>query len=84
MKIVVKVKPNAKVEEVERVTQPSLLLEDKKELDVYKVSVKAPPVGGKANKAVIKALADYFDVAPSLVNLVSGTTSKNKIFEIIK
>lgn len=84
MKIVVKVKPNAKVEEVERVTQPSLLLEDKKELDVYKVSVKAPPIGGKANMAVIKALADYSDVAPSLVSLVSGTTSKNKIFEIIK
>ncbi len=84
MKIVVKVKPNAKVEEVERVTQTSLLLEDKKEMSVYKVSVKAPPVGGKANKAVVNALADYFDVAPSLISLVSGPTSKNKIFEIIK
>lgn len=84
MRIIVKVKPNAKADSVERVSQQSLLLEDKAEMGVYKVSVKAPPVDGKANIAVKKVLADYFYVAPSLVSLVSGSTVKNKIFEILK
>ena len=84
MRIIVKVKPNAKNETVERVTQPTLLLEDKKEMDIYKVSVKEPPVDGKANKAVIKALAKYFEVSSSLVNLVSGASVKQKVFEILK
>ena len=85
MKIIVKVKPNAKKESVERVTQPSLgLAGDKSELVEYKVSVKEPPVGGKANEAVTKALAKYFDISSSLVVLVSGKISKKKIFEIMK
>lgn len=83
MKIFVKVKPNSKKESVERIEQPTLGLDEKKELVEYKVSVQAPPVGGKANEAVVKALASYFDVAPSLVSLVSGATAKRKIFEII-
>jgi uncharacterized protein (TIGR00251 family) len=83
MKIIVKVKPNSKKELVERVGQPTLDLPDSRpEMVEYKVSVKEPPVGGKANEAIIKALAKYFDVAPSLVELVSGTISKKKIFKI--
>ncbi len=84
MKIQVKVKPNSKKATVERVSQPTLDLGLKKEIDVYKVSVKEPPVDGKANKAVLKALAEYFEVSQSQVGLVSGSTSKNKIFEILK
>ena len=83
MRIIVKVKPNAKVQVVERVKQSSLLTEDKNEMPVYKVQVKEPPVDGKANKAVVKALASYFEVAPSLVSLVSGVSVKQKVFEIL-
>ncbi len=83
MRIIVKVKPNAKVQVVERVKQSSLLTEDKNEIPVYKVAVKEPPVDGKANKAVVKALASYFEVAPSLVSLVSGVSVKQKVFEIL-
>ncbi len=83
MRIIVKVKPNSKIDAVERITQQSLLLEDKNNISVYKVWVKAPPLDGKANIAVKKVLAKYFDVAPSLVNLVSGLTNKNKIFDIV-
>ncbi len=83
MRIIVKVKPNAKVQVVERVKQSSLLTEDKNEMPVYKVAVKEPPVDGKANKAVVKALASYFEVAPSLVSLVSGVSVKQKVFEIL-
>lgn len=83
MRIIVKAKPSAKQEKVERLTQPSLHLEGTKiELDIYKVSVKEPPVSGRANDAIIRALAGYFDVAPSKIRLVSGQTSKKKIFEI--
>jgi len=83
MKIAVKTKPNSKVEKVERVTQASLELGDNKsELVEYKVCVKEAPVGGKANIAVIKALAKYFDIAPSLISLHSGATAKRKVFEI--
>ncbi len=83
MKIVVKAKPNSKIEKVEKLTQPTLNFEDDDtSLDIYKVSIKEPPVDGKANRAVIHALARYFDVAPSLVTLVSGPTSKQKVFEV--
>ncbi|MBI3274067.1 MAG: DUF167 domain-containing protein, partial [Candidatus Colwellbacteria bacterium] len=49
----------------------------------FAVRVKEPPRGGKANEAVAKALAERFGVAPSSVRLLSGFSSKHKIFEII-
>ncbi len=82
MKISVIAKTNAKAESVERVTQPTLGIEPVTEPVVYKVSVKAVPIGGKANRAIIKALATYFDVAPTDVRIVSGETAKKKIIEI--
>lgn len=83
MKIIVKAKTKAKEEKVERVTQPSLALNNEKtELTVYKVSVKEAPVGGQANEAIMKALAKYFDVTKSNIELISGQTSKQKVFEI--
>jgi uncharacterized protein YggU (UPF0235/DUF167 family) len=83
VKIIVKAKTKSKTEKVERINQPNLGLENSKaELVVYKVSVKEAPVAGRANEAVIKALATYFDTAPSRIKLVTGQTSKQKIFEI--
>lgn len=85
MKIIVKSKPNAKEEKVELTTQQVLNFGDRAtDLPVYKVSVKEMPIHGEANKAIAKALAKHFKVAPSLVTLVSGSTSKQKIFEIQK
>ena len=46
------------------------------------VKVKEPPVDGRANAAVIIALAGYFNVPPSSVNIISGHTSRQKIIEI--
>lgn len=83
MRIIVKAKPRSKKELVERVSQPTLDLSlGGQELVEYKVSVKEAPVDGRANEAIIKALAKYFDIAPSLVKLISGSTSKKKIFQI--
>jgi len=44
--------------------------------------VKAPAKEGRANWAVARALAEYFKIAPSRVELVSGFSSKEKVFEI--
>ena len=84
MRIVVKVKPSSKIQSVERQTQATLDLGLEKEMLVYKVSVKEPPVGGKANEAVVRALAEYFEVSKSQVTLLKGGSVKNKIFEILK
>ena len=71
MKIQIKVSANAKVEEVVKVENG------------YNVRVKAPAKEGKANKAVIKALAEHFKVPQSSIHIVSGLNGKNKVVEII-
>jgi hypothetical protein len=43
-----------------------------------KVRITAPPVDGKANAHLIKFLAKSFGVAKSQVELVSGTTGRDK------
>ena len=45
---------------------------------VLRVRLRVAPEKGKANKALIELLADYFLVAKSEVEIVSGTTSHNK------
>jgi uncharacterized protein (TIGR00251 family) len=72
MKIFVKAKPNAKEEKVEKIDDSN-----------YTVSVKEPPVKGKANKAIRNALAVYFKTGSSRVKIVAGHTSRNKIIEIL-
>lgn len=81
MRIAVKVRPGAKTEKVERVTQPTLEL-GTKEMPVYSVSVKEPPEKGKANDAVVRVLADHFGVSRKSVRMVSGAVSRYKIFKI--
>ncbi len=51
--------------------------------NIYVVSVKARPIEGKANAAIIKLLAEHFKVPKSQINLVTGQKSKIKIFEIL-
>ncbi len=70
MKIQVKVKPNSRTEEVSR------------EGDSFMVKVKEPPKEGKANRAVIKLLAEFFGVPQSQVRISSGFMSRNKVIEV--
>ncbi len=56
---------------------------DKDLLGTMHVYVSQPPLEGKANKAVIEALAEHFKVAKSCVNLLRGEKSKQKVFRII-
>ncbi len=83
MKIIVKAKPGSCEEKVEKITQPSFDFADdnKKEL-VYKVWVKEPPEDGKANEAIVLALAKHFETKRVNVRLVLGANSKVKVFEI--
>jgi len=49
-----------------------------KEDGKLKVYARAPPVKGKANKAVVEILADYFKVKKSAVRMVKGEASRRK------
>ncbi len=71
MKIFVKTKPNAKEELIKKIDGINFI-----------VAVKEPPKGGRANRAIVRVLAEYFGVAPSAILLVSGFSSRQKIFEI--
>lgn len=83
MRIFVKVKAGSKENKVEE-PQQRLLQTDERLNDYYTVSVKEPPVEGRANDAVVRLLAEYFDVPRSYVMLVSGSVSKIKVFAIKK
>ena len=65
----VRVTPRAKHNEVAEVRNGALY-----------IRTSAPPADGKANKAVVKLLADYLDIAPSRISLLRGQTHRNKQF----
>ena len=72
MKISVKAKTGAKVEKVQKIDESHFI-----------VAVKTAPIEGRANIAIAKALALHFGIAPTRVRLISGKTSKMKVFEIL-
>ncbi|MGH7573735.1 MAG: DUF167 domain-containing protein [Longimicrobiales bacterium] len=47
-----------------------------------KVRLAASPVGGDANRELVRFVAKTLGVAPSRVRLVSGATSRSKTLEI--
>lgn len=71
MKLTVIVHPNAKNPRIERDL-----------LGMLHIYVNQPPLDGKANKAVIEALATHIRVGKSSIKLISGSKSKLKRFEI--
>lgn len=71
MRIQVSVKTNSRVELVEKQSDGT-----------YVVRVNVPPVDGKANKRVQELLAKHFNVPKTTVELVSGSKSKKKVFEL--
>lgn len=73
MKIFVKVKTNSKKESVKKIDENKFI-----------ISVKESAIRGKANQAIIRVLADYFDISLSSVKIILGHRSRQKIIEIIK
>ncbi len=55
--------------------------EEEKEITI---GVKAKPTKGKANREIIKKIADYFGVSSAYVHIVHGGKSRKKMVEIIK
>ena len=72
MKISVKVKANAKQQKIEAIADGSL-----------KISLKSPPIDGKANLELISLLAKHFQVSKSQVMIKSGQNNQSKIVEIL-
>ena len=72
IRLQVRVRPRARANKVE--------VSDLGEVRVY---VTAAPEGGKANRAVIAAMAEAADVPKSRITLVRGRTSRDKVLEII-
>lgn len=71
MKFSVRVKPGAKNAAVERKSPTDLT-----------VSVRERAREGKANRAVLRAIAEYLDISVSRVRIVTGETGRIKIVEV--
>jgi uncharacterized protein len=51
--------------------------------DLLKVRIHAPPVDGKANRALLEFLADEFATPRSRVGVIRGDTSRAKTVRIV-
>lgn len=51
--------------------------------DSFEVCVRAKPLEGKANEAMLETLSDFLEIPRSRLRLVRGATSRNKIVERI-
>lgn len=71
MKIFVKAKPNSKKDFVEKVSENNFI-----------VAVKEPPIDGKANQAILKAIAKHLNIPLSQVSIISGHKSRGKVIEV--
>lgn len=71
MRIYIKVIPRSSQNKVEKISEGE-----------YRVHLTAPPVDGKANEALIKLLAEHFDVAKSAIMIVGGKSSSRKMVDV--
>jgi len=69
--IQVKVKPSARVSEIEE--QPD---------GTWLARIKAPPVDGKANAALLALVAEHFGVRKGAVSIKSGAAARMKLVQI--
>ena len=71
MRASVTVVPNARSTRIERL-----------DADRFRVSVAAPPHEGRANEALVAALAEYCGVPRSQVRIIRGVGGRHKIVEV--
>lgn len=72
MKIQVRVTPRARRRGIEKAPDGT-----------YLVKVTEPAEGGRANAAVIEALAKHFGVPKRAVNILRGQAGRNKVIEVV-
>ena len=68
----VRVIPNARKNEV------------KKFDNGFKIYLTAPPVEGKANKMLLKILAEELNIKKSQLSIARGTNSRDKVIRVMK
>lgn len=56
--------------------------EIKKSNGGFKAYLTTAPVDGKANKALLELLADYFHLKKSQLSIIKGERSKNKVIRV--
>ncbi len=78
MKIFVKAKPGAQSARVTELTG----LFNKDAPRRFMVAVKEPASEGRANRAIVRALAEHFGVPPSRVRIVKGHAAREKVVEV--
>lgn len=72
MYIQVKVFPSSPVEQVETVGEHR-----------YRIFIREDPEQGRANNRVKKILGEIYHKNPDAFQIVSGSTSQNKVFKIL-
>ncbi len=45
--------------------------------------VRSPPVGGKANRELVKTVAKFFGVSSSSISIVRGVKDRNKVIKVM-
>lgn len=85
MKFRVIVKTNSKRSEISDIAQPQASTQSERSkgetIPVYKISLKAKPIEGEANKELIKFLRKEFK---QQARIVSGFKSKEKLIELFE
>ncbi len=71
MKITVTVKPNSKIESIEKIDDLNYILK-----------FNVLPVDNAANKKVIEMLSAYFKKPKTSIQIIKGLKSKNKVVEL--
>jgi hypothetical protein len=72
MRIYIKVIPRSSRNLVEKISEGE-----------YRVRLTAPPVDGKANEALVKLLAEYFDISKSAISIVGGKSTPRKMVDVL-
>jgi hypothetical protein len=72
MRIYIKVIPRSSRNLVEKISEGE-----------YRVHLTAPPVDGKANEALVKLLAEYFDISKSAISIVGGKSTSRKMVDVL-
>jgi hypothetical protein len=71
MRLAVKVTPGSKKPGIQRASDGALV-----------VKVREPAADGRANDAVVEALAGHFGVPKSAITIVHGRASRRKLIEL--
>ena len=69
--IILKSKPGSKREGISSISEDEIC-----------ICIKAPPIEGKANLAIVKYFAEIFDISKSNVVIEKGETNKNKVISV--